>query len=91
MKIKYELGSKWNYLLALGNIGCNASDPTCGWVKPPPPEGEPAAPVSVTLATIKMVNDNPEMGFEYYLTRQNNRDMQIGTLNGGANSNCNGN
>ena len=30
-------------------------------------------------------------GGRYYLTRQNNHDMQIGTVNGGATSNCNGN
>ena len=77
MKIKFELGSRWNYLLALGNFGCNASDPggTCGWISPTRP----------SIDTIDMVNANPEMGFEYYLTRQNNHDMQIGTL-GGPNS-----
>ena len=33
MKIKYELGTRWNYLLVVG--GCaNASDPDCGWTKP---------------------------------------------------------
>ena len=70
MQIKYELGSRWNYLLALGNIGCsNASDPagTCGWVSATHPH----------VDTLQMVNDNPEMGFEYYLTRQNNHDMQV--------------
>ena len=77
MKIKFELGSRWNYLLALGNWGCNASDPagTCGWISPARP----------SIDTIDMVNANPEMGLEYYLTRQNNHDMQIGTL-GGPNS-----
>ena len=70
MKINYELGTRWNYLLALGNIGCtNASDPagTCGWISATHPH----------VDTIEMVNQNPGMGFEYYLTRANNRDMQV--------------
>ena len=68
---RYELGSRWNYLLALGNIGCrNDSDPSCGWPDSPRP--------SLVMETIDMVNANPDtMGFEYYLTRQNNHDMQV--------------
>ena len=41
--------------------------------------------------TIKMVNANPKMGLEYSMTRANNKNMQIGTVNGAVTSNCNGN
>ena len=73
---RHELGTRWNYLLALGNIRCsNATDPSCGWVQPP---GSPLPSVSIVVETIEMVNANPDtMGFEYYLTRANNRDMQV--------------
>ena len=95
LKIQFELATRWNYLPSLGDIGChNVSDPTCGWVSPPAPPGALHPPrVSEVLGTIEMVNANPETigGFEYYLTRANNRDMQIGTLDGSAQSNCNGN
>ena len=92
IKIQHELGMRWNYLAALGNVGCsNTSDPTCGWAKPRPSSALHPPAVSPIMATIDMVNANPEMGFEYYLTRANNRDLQIGNLNGGADSNCNGN
>jgi hypothetical protein len=90
--IKYELGSRWNYLLNLGNVRCsNTSAPHCGWIKPPAaPGARKPNPLSPIMATISMVNEH-DFGFEYDLTRANNRDMQIGTLSGGADSNCNGN
>lgn len=49
-KIKMELGSRWGYLLNLGNIGCrNTSDPHCGWIKPPAaPGARSPTPISVT-------------------------------------------
>jgi hypothetical protein len=68
MKINYELGSRWNYLLALGNTGCrNTSDPDCGWTKPTACRGAQAAALGHTclgevMQTINMANENPEMG-----------------------------
>ena len=38
-----------------------------------------------------MVNDNPDMGLEYYFRRGNAKDKEVGSLNNGFTSNCGGN
>ena len=50
MKIKYELGSRWNYLLVGGPCE-NLTDPYCGWIKPRACRGPQAAKLGFTCAS----------------------------------------
>ena len=69
MKIKYELQPLELFARAWKHRLYQRCDPagTCGWISATHPH----------MDTIEMVNQNPGMGFEYYLTRANNHDMQV--------------
>ena len=75
---------------SIHNLELHLIDGYFTWQAPPPSvPGATSRPLSVIMETIRMVNANPGMGFEYYLTRLNNANLQIGHL-GGATSNCDG-